>query len=841
MDNPFDKVLGLDDGYGLENIKIYSQKRRKTPFGLRKKLEDLSQEDYEKMVTSTPWNEPQFLAGKGQKQWTKMQADEASKSRQRFVDAIGSNVFVKGRGGNISVDNDLQDHWNLFEAIRQQRVDMRDIGQSANRPGYTYNHMNARDPARGMDPDLADVINRAWEEAAIMDPTVRKAKRKWPINTLDTNITAAGILPTLTESSLSVGKMDEGIFKSKVGVRTSDYQNKIFGGYPDDRFTQSRVQTMQVSKMNTGANRHIFTGRVGLGIQDGVGVDDLEENRDLSGTEREYRRRMSYFGFRPGEIRFRSRVATTRAESLNAPTMINRVRQSRFRVPSEVASIVTDLPERDLLNTITPRSPVEEPIFQTTPPRERSRSRSQPPRNKSQSSIRRSPSRPPRTATDQSSERDNIQPIRDAARKGLGYLPADVVPMDEEEVDAMIEEDMLEHANDDIAQVGEGQSAASLPVSNDLERAVETNATASSSKSPRKPEGEQTKGSANARSQETIPSPEPLEPVISSVDPSVLGALERVDSQATLFWNMLHEDIVDPLTSHQQADVTELKASELTGHTSKEPEVIARTGESTESKEPTTEESREANAERVRLEQKEQDEREARELARRKEPTPPSSSGSSSSSSSSTGRPSSTPPLPPTTPSPSTGDPSFMPPPPPGSKMKDLRKMTTQEVYEHLHHLVGPSTFAAVRDKLDLVAGYHRKAILEHVVFEDRMQDLVYDIHNIDKLKEKTKMRAAESISKSVKAVEKVRRELATTNRNITEDATLKLRLAKGERELTEALSDYMTSSMFLTKFEARRRRKEREAFEQRERLEAEERANASKKPKSKKQKTKRQ
>jgi hypothetical protein len=121
------------------------------------------------------------------------------------------------------------------------------------------------------------------------------------------------------------------------------------------------------------------------------------------------------------------------------------------------------------------------------------------------------------------------------------------------------------------------------------------------------------------------------------------------------------------------------------------------------------------------------------------------------------------------------------------------------------------------------------------------MQDLVYDIHNIDKLKEKTKMRAAESISKSVKAVEKVRRELATTNRNITEDATLKLRLAKGERELTEALSDYMTSSMFLTKFEARRRRKEREAFEQRERLEAEERANASKKPKSKKQKTKRQ
>lgn len=260
----------------MDHVRMYKNKNRRTAHELKKSLTDLSQEDYTKHTMVSQFGDPSSLDKKGQKRWANMQTAEAQKIRERFSEAIGNNIFVKGRGASYRHDQGLEDHFNLMEAIRQQRPDMRDIGQAADRPGYTYNHMNSRDPTIGMDPALADVIRRAWDDASTLDPTVRRRQKTLQIQNTDSRLTGAGQQAGITGTELSIGGMDEGIIKSKVGMRTSDYQNRLNARYPDDHFTQSMVERLQVSRVNSNANTEIFTGKVGYGPQDSTSIDSLE-------------------------------------------------------------------------------------------------------------------------------------------------------------------------------------------------------------------------------------------------------------------------------------------------------------------------------------------------------------------------------------------------------------------------------------------------------------------------------------------------------------------------------------------------------------------------------------
>lgn len=205
-----------------------------------------------------------------------MQAAEAQKQRDRFVQSIGNNIFIKGKKGKFGNDQMFEDQYNLMEAIRQERVDMRDVGQASGRPGYTYNQMNVRDPAKGLDPALAELVRRAWDDASTLDPSIRKRQKTLDINITDPKLTGAGQMSGNTGTKLSVGGMSEGIIRSKVGMRTSDYQNRLNAAYPDDQFTRTTVEKLQISRVNSNANATIFTGKVGYGPQDATPVDAIE-------------------------------------------------------------------------------------------------------------------------------------------------------------------------------------------------------------------------------------------------------------------------------------------------------------------------------------------------------------------------------------------------------------------------------------------------------------------------------------------------------------------------------------------------------------------------------------
>lgn len=291
MQHPFDRALGLESTSSMEMSGLFQNRRKRTTHGLKRGLEDLSSEDYEKHVMVSAMGEPARLDKSSQKRWVNMQAAEATKSRDRFTEAIGGNIFVKGRGGSYRGDQNLEDHFNMMEAIRQQRVDMGDIGQAAGRPGYTYNHMNTRDPAQGLDGAIADVIRRAWDDAAILDPVVRRRQKTTQIQNTDAKVTAAGIQAGKTGTELSTGGVEEGLIRSKVGMRTTDYQNRLTARYPDDRFTQSMVERAQVSRVNANANHQIFSGNVGYGPQDATPVDTLEGDHDEKEGEEQQEQR----------------------------------------------------------------------------------------------------------------------------------------------------------------------------------------------------------------------------------------------------------------------------------------------------------------------------------------------------------------------------------------------------------------------------------------------------------------------------------------------------------------------------------------------------------------------
>ena len=265
-ENPFDRALGVDGMNVRDDARLYKRRSQKTGNGLRKKLEDLSPEDYMKYSTVSPWNEPARTNARDNKAWQKMQVAEASVSRERFVTAIGNDVFVKGRNGDPVKDQSVEDQWNLIEAIRQQRVDMGDVGESAGRAGYTYNNMNERDPAAGLDPGLALAMRRAWDMASTLDPTVRRSKRKWGTDR-DSLLTGAGVAPSHTDTALDVGNLSEGTVTNSVGLRTSDWQGKSQIPAADDRFTNSKVQAVQTARSNFVANRFITTSAPGRAFQ----------------------------------------------------------------------------------------------------------------------------------------------------------------------------------------------------------------------------------------------------------------------------------------------------------------------------------------------------------------------------------------------------------------------------------------------------------------------------------------------------------------------------------------------------------------------------------------------
>jgi hypothetical protein len=200
-----------------------------------------------------------------------VQEREATVQRDRFVESIGNTIFSR-KGNRSTQDIKLEDQYNMLEAIRQGRVDMMDVGQAAGRPGFTYGkNGNMRDPAYGLPVQFQEVINRAWDNASQMNPSIRS--RDW-----------FRAQTEASNTSLSTGDPSENSLTSKLGMKTSDYMQVVPIHPSDDRFTQTRVEQVAASQANYALNAAI------------LGSDTVDRNQrnpydQLPGTRRK----------RPGE------------------------------------------------------------------------------------------------------------------------------------------------------------------------------------------------------------------------------------------------------------------------------------------------------------------------------------------------------------------------------------------------------------------------------------------------------------------------------------------------------------------------------------------------------------
>lgn len=249
------RVLNLTGKVKDDRARVHKSRLETTPWAIRSRMENLTPENVKKQtsLTVSSFAEPVKMNKDDRARWIKLQEEESKMSRERFINSIGTKIFIKGRGRQGQRDAQAENQWNLVEAIRQGRVDMQDIGQSAGRPGYTYNSENTRDPGRGLPPDLATVLRFAQKEASVVNPRIRSFKRQ-----------AAHMqsYPYQPETHASVGSMAEGDITDKgVGYRTSDYQGDHY--YPPaipPQYTQTKVAQVNSARANYEANVRALDG-----------------------------------------------------------------------------------------------------------------------------------------------------------------------------------------------------------------------------------------------------------------------------------------------------------------------------------------------------------------------------------------------------------------------------------------------------------------------------------------------------------------------------------------------------------------------------------------------------
>ena len=244
LESAFDRVLNLNGKNTNDFDRVHKHARHGTNHQVRHRTRDLTPEMLNKIVLKNNWNNPEIKTKEQRSAWESVQTREADLQRERFAESIGNNIFARGRGNRTIQDIKLEEHWQLIEAIRQGRVDMRDQGQGASRPGFTYStNGNARDPSAGLPPEYQQVIKSAWENAQVMNPSLRPNKIMEPQN----------------NSTLDVGNPSENDVSDRVGMKTSDYQQVQPVNSSSDRFTQTRVHQMQATHQNSRQNAWILT------------------------------------------------------------------------------------------------------------------------------------------------------------------------------------------------------------------------------------------------------------------------------------------------------------------------------------------------------------------------------------------------------------------------------------------------------------------------------------------------------------------------------------------------------------------------------------------------------
>lgn len=172
-ENHVTATLNLDNKHS-DTARIYQKRRpRMTNHGVRNHLTDVTPDHLRRYTSSSEMNAPSMSTGMHRVMWQKMQAREAETDRDRFISAVGGHVFKRG-GVRGMQGMKLEQQWKLLENIRQGRVDTRDTGMAAGRPGYTSERQNTRDPGIGMPYVLREAMRKASENAHMMNPAVKK-------------------------------------------------------------------------------------------------------------------------------------------------------------------------------------------------------------------------------------------------------------------------------------------------------------------------------------------------------------------------------------------------------------------------------------------------------------------------------------------------------------------------------------------------------------------------------------------------------------------------------------------------------------------------------------------
>jgi hypothetical protein len=175
LGNAFDEALNLNGKNKHDNIKVHKGKKSNTNHNIRNRTKDLTPELLDKFIPKNHFNPPSCTSGIHKQRWQDMQKNEALMSRDRFVESISNRIYKPGTKRSVVHDMNLQDNYNLIESIRQGRVDMKDVGQSVDRPGYTYNAQNAKDPGDTLPPHWSQVLRQGWALAQSMNPRLAEA------------------------------------------------------------------------------------------------------------------------------------------------------------------------------------------------------------------------------------------------------------------------------------------------------------------------------------------------------------------------------------------------------------------------------------------------------------------------------------------------------------------------------------------------------------------------------------------------------------------------------------------------------------------------------------------
>jgi len=171
--NPFDQALNVDGKNKQDFVRIYKSKGRSTSHNVRHRAKDLTPELLDKFVEKNHFNEPTITNASNKQRWLQMQQAEAQQGRERFIESISNSVYKKGQKKSTSHDMEYEECYNVIEAIRQGRVDMADVGQSANRPGYTYQSQNVHTLGDCLPPKWAEALRQGWVLAQMSNPQVR--------------------------------------------------------------------------------------------------------------------------------------------------------------------------------------------------------------------------------------------------------------------------------------------------------------------------------------------------------------------------------------------------------------------------------------------------------------------------------------------------------------------------------------------------------------------------------------------------------------------------------------------------------------------------------------------